>query len=203
MSVNSESAEQMTKMILDGSEFTLKIAGNISKELVALIIAYAQSNQKTKGKTNLSNMLKSGKELKVFSIDKENTATFIREAKRYGVLYSAIIDKDKTNPVIDVLVKAEDASKINRIFEKYELQTCDVGKIKSEVMEDNKAPLVEKKKEVQSKNSLMQFKKPEVNSKESIIGQLNSISNEINTKDKSIEKTLKIFKKKGGIGYDK
>ena len=76
MSVSSESAEQMMRMILEGEEVTLKIAGKSSKELIALIAAIMKSKTQTKGKTRLTSMLKSGKQLKVFSLRKEDLKRF-------------------------------------------------------------------------------------------------------------------------------
>ena len=38
-------------------------------------------------------MLKSGKELKVFSVKADEFKKITEEAKRYGVLYSALINK--------------------------------------------------------------------------------------------------------------
>ena len=56
-------------------------------------------------------MLKSGKELKVFSVKYDDLKKFTEEAKRYGVLFSALIDKKQKNVdgMVDIMVKAEDA----------------------------------------------------------------------------------------------
>ena len=42
----------------------------------------------------LENMLRSGKELKVFTLRKQDLQVFCREAKRYGVLYCVLRDKN-------------------------------------------------------------------------------------------------------------
>ena len=147
MSISSESAEQMTKMMLEGTELTLKITGEASKELLAIIYTILKDNQKTKGKTTLTNLLKSGKELKVFTVKRDELQTFIREAKRYGILYSALLDKNSKDGVVDIMVKVEDASKINRIVERFKLSSIDTAKIQTDVkniplvMKDPKNPL--------------------------------------------------------------
>ena len=41
-------------------------------------------------------MLKSGKELKVFTVSEEHLKQFAAEAKRYGVVYCALRGKEKT-----------------------------------------------------------------------------------------------------------
>ena len=58
-----------------------------AKHTAMLLAAILKEEQKTKGKTRLTSMLKSGKELKVFTIQQKDLKTFSQEAKRYGVLY--------------------------------------------------------------------------------------------------------------------
>lgn len=54
-------------------------------------------------------MLKSGKELKVFTISEEHLKQFATEAKRYGVVYCALRGKEKSaDGMVDVMVRAED-----------------------------------------------------------------------------------------------
>ena len=92
-----------------------------------------KDKKKTAGKTNLVNMLKSGKELKVFSVKQEDFKKFTEEAKRYGVLYTALINKKAKDGVTDILVKAEDASKINRIVQRFNLARFDEVAIRGEI----------------------------------------------------------------------
>lgn len=58
-------------------------------------------------------MIKSGKELKVFSIPNKDLKKFTEQAKRYGVLYCVLRDKNTKgdNVPIDIIARAEDASK--------------------------------------------------------------------------------------------
>ena len=117
MSQSGDVAETMTRMYLQGFEVGLRVTGAGAEKIMALILATMKDKRKTTGKTNLTNMLKSGKELKVFSVKQEDLRKFAEEAKRYGVLYSALINKKAKDGVVDILVKSEDASKINRIVE--------------------------------------------------------------------------------------
>lgn len=160
MSISSESAEQMTKMMLEGTELTLKITGEASKELLAIIYTILKDNQKTKGKTTLTNLLKSGKELKVFTVKRDELQTFIREAKRYGILYSALLDKNSKDGVVDIMVKVEDASKINRIVERFKLSSIDTAKIQTDV---KNIPLVMKNQKNPLENSSNTLKTQEEN----------------------------------------
>ena len=135
MNTSSDAAEQIVRMSLEGFQVTAKIAGSGAKDIAALLVAIMKDKHKTAGKTNLTNMLKSGKELKVFSVKADEFKRFTEEAKRYGVLYSALINKKtKMNDgIIDIMVRAEDASKINRIVERFKLSSYDEATIRSEI----------------------------------------------------------------------
>ena len=135
MNTSGDAAEQIVRMSLEGFQVTAKIAGTGAKDIAALLIAIMKDKHKTAGKTNLSNMLKSGKELKVFSVRKDEFKKFTEEAKRYGILYTALLKKNAKakDGVVDVLVRAEDASKINRIVDRFNLATVDTASIKSEI----------------------------------------------------------------------
>ena len=80
-------------------------------------MAAAAGTEKTKGKARLATMLKSGKELKVFQLKPDDLKRFALEARRYGVLYTVVKPESKDAGQLDVMVKAEDASKVNRILE--------------------------------------------------------------------------------------
>ena len=135
MNTSSDAAEQIVRMSLEGFQVAAKITGSGAKDVAALLYAIMKDKHKTAGKTNLSNMLKSGKELKVFSVRQDELKRFTEEAKRYGVLYSALINKKiKSNDgIVDIMVRAEDAAKINRIVERFKLSSYDEATIRSEI----------------------------------------------------------------------
>ena len=120
-------------MSLGGVEVVAKIAGTGAKELALMIYAIAKDQKKTKGKTRLTNMLRSEKPLKVFAVKDSELQLFCKEAKKYGVLYCVLKDKDAGDGLTDIMVRADDASKINRIFERFKLATVDVGEVRSEI----------------------------------------------------------------------
>ena len=129
---SSDSAEELIKIYLDGVGFALRIAGEGSKNLIAILMAMSKDKTQTKGKTRLTNMLKTGKELKIFTIKAEDLKKFSQEAKRYGILYCILADKknDKIDGMVDIMVRQEDASKVNRIAERFNF--IDVATIKNE-----------------------------------------------------------------------
>jgi hypothetical protein len=130
---NSEAADQVVNMSLKGIELVAKIAGVGAKNLATYLYAVLKDQKKTKGKTRMQNMLRSGKELKVFAVRNEDLQKFCQEAKRYGVLYCALRDKKSEDGLCDIMVRAEDASKINRIVDRFKLATVDTAQIKTEI----------------------------------------------------------------------
>ena len=134
MNTSGDAAESIVRMSLQGFEVAVRLSGSGAKNVVALLIAILKDKQQIKGKTRLSNMLKSGKELKVFTVKEEDLKKFTEEAKRYGVLFCALKSKGKSvDGMVDIMVRAEDASKINRIVDRFNLSTVDKASIKSEI----------------------------------------------------------------------
>ena len=148
-----DSAEQIVRMSLDGAEFAAKITGSAAKNIAALLYTILKNRDKNKikGRARLVSMLKSGKPLTVFTVSENNLKQFTEHAKQYGIVYCAMrnkkADRDGT---VDVFVRAEDASRINKIVERFKLAAVDTGSIKSEIeqsKEKNAAPAAEVSKE--------------------------------------------------------
>ena len=137
MNYGGDAAEQVVRMSLEGVEVAARITGTGAKNIAILLAAVLKEEQKTKGKARLTNMLKSGKELKVYTIQNQDLKKFSEEAKRYGVLYCVLKDKnDKSDTaVVDVIARAEDASKIQRITERFQLATVDTATVMGGVRE--------------------------------------------------------------------
>lgn len=133
MMAGGDAAEQVVRLSLEGLEVAVRISGEGAKNLAVILAAALREEHKTKGKARLTNLIRSGKELKVFSIRNGDLKKFSSEAKRYGVLYCALKDKsnDSDHATVDVIARAEDASKIQRIMERFELASVD----KAEVLE--------------------------------------------------------------------
>lgn len=118
MSVGSDAADQVVRESIQITESAVKLAGLGAKNLAAMLIALCKEMHKTKGKTNLSAMLAEGRPLKVVRLKKDDLKTFGGECRQYGALYTAIQDKKATDGMVDVLVRADDVAKINRIMER-------------------------------------------------------------------------------------
>ena len=131
MNSSGDAAEQVVRLSLD-----LRLTGSAAKNIAAALYTILKNRDKTKtaGRQRLTAMLKSGKELKVFTLPEEHLKQFTVEAKRYGVVYCALRGKaPSADGLVDIMVRAEDASKINRIVERFKLATVDAASIKHEI----------------------------------------------------------------------
>lgn len=135
MNTGGEAAEQIVRMSLEGFEVAAKITGAGAKNIAILLYSILKEEKKTKGKARLTSMLRSGKELKVFTVKNGDLKKFTQEAKKYGVLYCVLADRGNKDPnaEVDVIARAEDASKINRIVERFNLSSVDTASIVTEV----------------------------------------------------------------------
>jgi hypothetical protein len=135
MSVSGDASEQVVRLSLEGFEVLAKLTGSGAKNVAAMLYTIMKDKKQTKGKTRLNNMIKAGKPLKIFSIKNEDLETFKYEAKKYGILYCALVDRKNKNfdGMTDIMVKDEDASRINRIVERFKLTTIDTAKMDTEV----------------------------------------------------------------------
>lgn len=186
---SSDSAEELIKIYLDGVSFALKIAGEGSKNLIAFFIAISKDNNQTKGKTRLTNMLKTGKELKIFTIKAENLKKFSQEAKKYGVLYCVLADKknEKIDGMVDIMVRQEDAAKVNRIAERFNFTKLDTATIEKE-KQNNEKVIETKSKDEQIIDELLA--EPKELKEEIEKSNNNSPSNEQSEKKSQLESSL-------------
>ena len=131
MNYSGDAAEQVVRFSLEGMEVAMKITGTAAKEMAILLAAALKAEQKTAGKARLSSMLKSGKELTVFSLPQKDLKKFVQEAKKYGVLYCTIRERGNKdeNAAVDIITRAEDAPKINRVVERFKLAAVDTAEI--------------------------------------------------------------------------
>lgn len=107
--------------------------------LATFLIATLKQQNKSKGKTRIKAF--DGKPTRVFVMRNEDMAVFTEQAKKYGILYAAILDKkskDDPNGIVDVVVNANDAAKVNRISERFALSADEVEKIRQEVVKSQK-----------------------------------------------------------------
>jgi len=180
MNTSGDAAEQVVRFSLEGMEKVIRISGEGAKELIAMMFAALKDKQQTMGKTDLVNMLKSGRNIKIFSIQKQDLAKFAEETKRYGILYCALMDKkNKSNDgIIDIMVREEDAPKVNRIVERFKLAIVDTAMLRT-ASEKAKEEQVMNEGIFENSNSIM----------DEILGN-NNIVSEVNAKDNMLDEIL-------------
>ena len=138
MNNGGDAAEQIVRLSLEGFEVAVRLTGSAAKNIAILLASVLQQeisqSNKTRGKARLTNMIKSGKELKVFSFQQKDLPKFTEQAKKYGVLYCVLRDKNTKSDtaMVDIIARAEDAAKIQRISDRFELGKVDKASIVSE-----------------------------------------------------------------------
>lgn len=152
MNTSGEAADQVVRMSLEVGEAALKISGAGAKQLAVLLYAILKEQKKTRGRARLETLVRSGKPLTVFSVKERDMKKFVQEAKRYGVLYCAIRDpKGSSDGMVDIMVKEEDASRINHIVERFKFASVtEAAQIKTEIQKSREEKAKSDTKEVQA-----------------------------------------------------
>lgn len=77
-----EAADQLVRMLLSGTEVSVRLGGSALKNLLALTMALAKNNKTLSGKVNLGKMLRETRDLRQFSMTPEQYKRFARLAKK-------------------------------------------------------------------------------------------------------------------------
>ena len=126
MNYGAEPADQVVRYSLEGTEVALRLSGSAAITFAKFVAAILKDQKKVHGKTRLVRLLREGKPLKFFSVEKERMREFAHEAKMHGLLFVPM--RDKTDPDhIEIAILADDASKVNRIFDRLQLDVVDTG----------------------------------------------------------------------------
>lgn len=133
MNLGSDPADQIVRYTLEGTEFALRISGTAAKNFAIFAAAVLRDQKKTRGKTNLTRLLREGKPLKFFSVSADRMREFAQEAKRHGLLFVPMLDRNDPNH-IEVAIWADDAAKVERIIERMQLDVVETGE--AEIMSD-------------------------------------------------------------------
>ena len=148
MNTSGEAADQVVRMSMEVGEAALKISGEGAKQLAVLLYAILKEQKKTRGRIRLETLVRSGKPLTVFSVKESDLKKFVQEAKRYGILYCAVRDpKGSSDGMVDIMVKDEDAPRINRIVERFKFASVtEAAQIKTEIQKSREEKSSQKEK---------------------------------------------------------
>lgn len=125
MSEESQAVQTMVSAAEKGAEATARVALetgkgvlHTAKSIIALAAALIKSRPKNKGQIKLAKMVSQGKELVPFQILERDKAAFHKLAKDYGITYVMVKNSKTQDGRVEVIAKAEDAGRINRIIER-------------------------------------------------------------------------------------
>jgi len=126
----------VTNVTVKGVECVANLSGKAATSLASFLLAALKDEKRVSGKTRMRSFR--GKPTQVFVIKRSELKEFAQEAKKYGVLYAAIVDKRNPDGVCDIVVSADDAGKVNRIADRFALTAVDVEKIRADIIKARK-----------------------------------------------------------------
>ena len=115
--MNDDAADEMVRMMLNGTEVVIRLTGSAAKNLAALLVAWSKNEKKVYGKTTMMKLLKSGEPLQVFSLTKEQYVKFKGMAKK-KVLYAPFLNKKRGDDRMDVVISEKSLPMVNHILKK-------------------------------------------------------------------------------------
>lgn len=128
-----EAADQMVSYAFKGGEVVLRLSGDAAKHLAIYLANLLKQGGPSKGRTTLKRMISDGSPLKVQRIRVDEIPRFNEMAKKYGVMFVAVKDKRQQGGVCDIMFRADDAARVNRICEKLAISDHkDVAHVESE-----------------------------------------------------------------------
>ena len=116
MTNSGDAAETVVRVMLTGTEITLRLTASATKNLLALAVALAKQHKQISGKTNMKKMLKDTRDIRVFPMTKAQYRAFQKQAKPFRLLYASI--RDKNGGQIDLVLPATELDRANLVFEK-------------------------------------------------------------------------------------
>lgn len=148
-----EAADQLVRMMLSGTEVTVRLGGSALKNMLALTMALAKNNKALYGKVSLGKMLRETRNLRQFPMTPEQYKEFSRLARKQKILFSAISDKDDKGKLIDVILPETELDRANMLFERitYNASKPEAAQQETEPQQESGTP---EKEETQSKKDI-------------------------------------------------
>ena len=117
MTNSGDAAETVVRVMLTGTEITLRLTASATKNLLALSVALAKQHKQISGKTRMKKILKDTRDIRVFPMTRAQYRTFQKKAKPFRLLYASIRDRDSSGQ-IDLVLPATELDRANLVFEK-------------------------------------------------------------------------------------
>ena len=115
--MNGEAADEVVRMALNGTEIAIRLTGSAAKNLAAILVAWSKNHKKVYGRTSMMKLLRSGEELQVLSLTKEQYKEFKASARKQ-VLFAPFVDTKSENEKVDVVIAAKSIPLVNHILER-------------------------------------------------------------------------------------
>ena len=141
--MSGDAADEVVRIMLNGTEVAVRLAGSGVKNLAAMLIAWSKKEKKPYGKTNMMRLLKSGEELQVISLDREQYKQFKALAKK-KVLYAPFLNTKEEDGKVEVVISSKSIPLVNYILKK-------IGY--GDVQQDESTDLSKKKQSTPSQRS--------------------------------------------------
>ena len=141
--MSGDAADEVVRIMLNGTEVAVRLAGSGVKNLAAMLIAWSKKEKKPYGKTNMMRLLKSGEELQVISLDREQYKQFKTLAKK-KVLYAPFLNTQEEDGKVEVVISSKSIPLVNYILKK-------IGY--GDVQQDDSTDLSKKKQSTPSQRS--------------------------------------------------
>ena len=141
--MSGDAADEVVRIMLNGTEVAVRLAGSGVKNLAAMLIAWSKKEKKPYGKTNMIRLLQSGEELQVISLDREQYKQFKTLAKK-KVLYAPFLNTKEEDGKVEVVISSKSIPLVNFILKK-------IGY--GDVQQDESTDLSKKKQSTPSQRS--------------------------------------------------
>ena len=99
--MNGEAADEVVRMVLNGSEVAIRLTGSAAKNLAAILAAWSKNHKKVYGKTSMMKLLRSGEELQVLSLTKEQYQDFKASARKQVLFAPFVVIEAKSIPLVN------------------------------------------------------------------------------------------------------
>ena len=141
MTNSGDAAETVVRVMLTGTEITLRLTASAAKNLLALSVALAKQHKQISGKTRMKKILKDTRDIRVFPMTKAQYRAFQKKAKPFRLLYASIRDRDGGGQ-IDLVLPATELDRANLVFEKmlYRQEDKASGKASAEKVREKEEP---------------------------------------------------------------
>ncbi len=114
--MNGEAADEVVRIMLNGTEVALRLTGSAAKNLGVILYEWAKNNPKVTGKTSMMKLLRSGDELQVVTLTRDQYDQFKALAKKQ-MLFAPFVNKEKNDGMVEVVISSRSLVIVNHILE--------------------------------------------------------------------------------------